>query len=227
MSEVVAIIVDGTVVQPVLDVAAAVASVAGAVVRRVDVTADASADRILTALADAPTVVGVLSTDWLARDPGWRLMQSVHRPVVLVPADGPGRRRMISRALVPLDGTPESAAAVAQTVALLARAGVDLVILHVFDASTVPKYWNHSAHAHQAWQTEFLARFCEPSGVRLELRSGQAGEHVLDVAAAERVDLIALGWSQHLGAGRARTVRSTVQQATVPVMLVPMATDPV
>lgn len=225
MSEVVAVIVAGAAEQPVLDVATAVASVAGAIVRRVDVTADASADRILTALADAPTVVGVLSTEWLARDPGWHLMQRAQKPLVLVPADGPGRHRMISRALVPLDGTPESAAAVAQTLALLSRAGVDLVILHVFDASTVPKYWNHSAHAHQAWQTEFLARFCEPPGVRLELRSGQAGEHVLDVAAAERVDLIALGWSQHLGAGRARTVRSTVQQATVPVMLVPMATD--
>jgi nucleotide-binding universal stress UspA family protein len=62
-------------------------------------------------------------------------------------------------------------------------------------------------------------------GARLELRSGVAGEQVVDVAMAEQVDLIALGWSQRLDAGRARTVRRTVTEASVPVMLVPLFTD--
>ena len=60
-------------------------------------------------------------------------------------------------------------------------------------------------------------------GVRLELRTGVAGERVLDVAEAEGADMIALGWSQQLDPGRARTVRRAVLDAVVPVMLVPMA----
>jgi len=36
--------------------------------------------------------------------------------------------------------------------------------------------------------------------------------------------MIALGWSRHLDPGRSRTVRRTVRDAVVPVMLVPMAT---
>ena len=113
----------------------------------------------------------------------------------------------------------------AETVEQFARAGVDLVALHVFDAETVPRFWDQAAHARRAWAEEFLARYCAQPGMRLELRSGVAGEHVLDVAEAERADMIALGWSQHLDPGRARTVRRTVRDAVVPVMLVPMASD--
>ena len=50
-----------------------------------------------------------------------------------------------------------------------------------------------------------------------------AGERVPDVAEAEGADVIALGWSQRLDPGRARTVRRAVLDAVVPVMLVPMA----
>jgi hypothetical protein len=125
--------------------------------------------------------------------------------------------------LVPLDGTPEAAAAVAQTVGLFAGAGVDVVVLHVFDASTVPRFWDQAAHARRAWEEEFMTRFCAQPGARLELRSGAAGQQVVDVAATEGVDLITLGWSQRLDPGRAQTVRRTVLEAAVPVMLVPLA----
>ena len=104
-----------------------------------------------------------------------------------------------------------------------ARAGVDLVALHVFDAETVPRFWDQAAHARRAWAEEFLARYCAQPGARLELRTGVAGERVLDVAEAEGADMIALGWSQQLDPGRARTVRRAVLDAVVPVMLVPMA----
>ena len=143
------------------------------------------------------------------------------KPVVLVPPGAKVRRPAISRVLLPLDGTPESAAAVAGTMGLLARAGVDLVVLHVFDAATVPRFWDQAAHAHRAWAEEFLARNAAAAGARLELRSGSPGEQVVEVAGAEQADLIALGWSQHLDAGRSRTVRRSVLHAGVPVLLVP------
>jgi hypothetical protein len=98
-----------------------------------------------------------------------------------------------------------------------------VVVLHVFDASTVPRFWDQAAHARRAWEEEFMTRFCAQPGARLELRSGAAGQQVVDVAATEGVDLITLGWSQRLDPGRAQTVRRTVLEAAVPVMLVPLA----
>ena len=133
---------------------------------------------------------------------------------------------MIGRALIPLNGSAESAAAISETIRLLAHAGVDLVVLHVFDATTVPKFWDQPAHAEQAWQDEFLARYCDQPGVRLQVRSGVPGEHVLDVATAEQVDLIALGWSQQIDEARAQTLRQTLRDAQVPVLVVPIVTSP-
>ena len=109
------------------------------------------------------------------------------------------------------------------TVDLLAGAGIEIVALHVYTAATIPKFQDHAVHAERAWEAEFLSRYCAQPGVRLHMRSGVTAEQVLDVAAAEDVDLVVLGWSQRLDEGRARTVRRTVRDANVPVMLVPLA----
>lgn len=174
---------------------------------------------VLDELGAASSTLAVLPCHDLSRL-CWPVLQRARKPVVLVP---PAYRdaRAIGRALIPLDGTPEAAAAVAETVALLGGAGVDLVVLHVFRAETVPRFWDHPGHADVVWRDEFLARNLDLPGVRLQVRSGTPGEHVLDVAAAEQVDLIALGWSQHLDEGRALTLRDTVGRSPVPVLIVP------
>jgi len=226
MRTVLATLASGVVKGPVTDLATAIADVAGVGVRHIDLpSGDAvgQATRVLAELADRDTVLGVLPAGAPRQDLCWQVLRGAAKPVVLVPPTLRATPHVISRVLIPLDGTPESTAAVAGTMDLLALAGVDIVVLHVFDADTVPKFWDHPGHADQAWQAEFLARHCTQPGVRLELRSGVAGEHVLDVAAAEKVDLIALGWSKHLDGDRARTVRRTVLEADVPVMLVPIA----
>ena len=229
MTHVLAVLGGGKADVSVIGTAAAVAEIARAQVQRVSPAGDLSAQRaagqVLRALHSPGTLLVVLAGDELSRPIWWRVVQRSAKPVVLVPAAARGRRAEIRRVLLPLDGTAESAAAVAETVEQFARAGVDLVALHVFDAETVPRFWDQAAHARGAWEEEFLARYCAQPGVRLELRSGVAAEHVLDVAEAERADMIALGWSQHLDPGRARTVRRTVRDAVVPVMLVPMASE--
>jgi len=111
------------------------------------------------------------------------------------------RPRRIRRVLLPLDGTARSAAAVAEVAERFAHGGAELVVLHVFDAQTVPKFWDQHAHASQAWEQEFLARYCALPGARLALRSGAAAEHVAKVAGAEHADMIALAWSQRLEPG--------------------------
>ncbi|WP_225728984.1 MULTISPECIES: universal stress protein [unclassified Nocardia] len=179
---------------------------------------DAPAEVFLRALADPAIALGVLARDAAA----WPIVQATAKPVVLVPEGIP--HSVIQRVLVPLDGTEEATTAVAETVRLFRTAGMEIVVLHVFDRKTVPAYWDQAAHARDAWEEEFLARYCTPyfSGPKqkLTLRNGAPGETVVDVAAAS-ADLIVLGWSQQVRPGRAETVRRTVAAATVPVLLVP------
>lgn len=81
------------------------------------------------------------------------------KPVVLVPRDlRAAAPELIERILVPLDGTTESAETVAETVALYAASGADIVVLHVFDETTVPKFWDQAVHARKSWDEEFLPR---------------------------------------------------------------------
>jgi nucleotide-binding universal stress UspA family protein len=227
MSHILAAVQDGPNESAVSGVAAAIGHVVGSAVRRLDLPAGSSPDQsarvVLTALEDPSALLAVLTAERSARATCWVVMQHAAKAIVLVPPNAPRRAETIGRVLVPLDGTPESAAAVSRTVDLLANAGVDLVALHVFDADTVPRFWDQPAHAASAFTAEFLARNVPPTGARLELRSGSPGEHIVDVAAAEGADLIALGWSQQLDPGRARTVRRCVQDSTVPIMLIPVS----
>lgn len=227
MTQVLAVLGGGEIESCVIDTASAVAEITHAQVRRVSLAADQNADQaaaqVLRALRRPGTAVAVLAGDERSRPIWWHVVQRSTRPVILVPAGARGRQHAIRRVLVPLDGTAESAAAVAETVEQFARAGVDLVVLQVFDAGNVPRFWDQAAHAGEAWAEEFLARYCAQPGVRLEIRSGVTEEHLLDVAEAERADMIALGWSQQLDPGRAPTVRRAVLDAVVPVMLVPVA----
>ena len=145
------------------------------------------------------------------------------KPVVLTPVHkGVSASEHIARILVPLDGTAESAETVAGTVAIFAASGADIVALHVFDETKVPKFWDQAAHARKSWDEEFLARYCHHPDARLEVRSGSPGENILDVAATEQADLIALGWTQNLSPGRALTVRAIVGNSSTPILLLPV-----
>lgn len=224
MNTVVAAFERGDQRESIVGTAAAVATIVGANVREVDLTAEGhlsgSVVRVLAELVDPETVLAVLPRATSIDDLAWQVLQQVRKPIIVTPTDRPPGR--ISRALIPLDGTPESAAAIAETIRLLAQAGVDLIVLHVFDAATVPRFWDHPEHAEPVWQKEFLARYCDQPGAHVELRSGVAGDLVLDLAATENVDLIAVGWSQRLDQGHARTLRRTLRDANVPVLVVPI-----
>jgi nucleotide-binding universal stress UspA family protein len=68
---------------------------------------------------------------------------SAAKPVVVVPPeprDPPPAG--LHRVLVPLDGTADTARAVEQTMSWFAGSGVEIVSLHVFDATTVPRFWD-------------------------------------------------------------------------------------
>jgi nucleotide-binding universal stress UspA family protein len=211
--------------EPVQSVAAALADVLHARVRVLEDSTGGEvplADRVLAVLDEADVSACAMPASPDPRAACWSVIARAAKPVLLVPRLEYPQYRRISRALLPLDGTAESAEAVRELAALLDEAGADLLVLHVFDAGTVPMFWDQRSHAHRAWADEFLSRTGAPRHARMELRSGSPAEHVVKLARTEDIDLIALGWSRRLSTGRAQTVRESVLHAPAPVLLLPV-----
>jgi nucleotide-binding universal stress UspA family protein len=150
------------------------------------------------------------------------LITSLLKPVVVVPPDAP--RTGVHRVLVPLEGTAPTSLAPKEIIELSRDASVEVVLLHVHDAASVPAFTDQPQHQAAAWGQEFVARYC-PWGignVTLELRVGRRAEQILAVAKSHDCDLIALGWSQEVAAGRAPVVREVLERGRLPVLLVPV-----
>lgn len=150
------------------------------------------------------------------------LVESVRKPVVVVPPDAPGAAGdPIRRLLAPLEGTVESAVPVATGLAELIDSEVELVVLHVFTATSVPGALDDPARDLAIWGDEFIARFC-PRADRILLRTGPVGLRVTDVCRDDDIDLIVLSWSQNVTPGHAEVVRHVLATSAVPVLLLPV-----
>lgn len=151
------------------------------------------------------------------------VITSVRRPIVLVPPRV-SRVAHIDRILVPLDGTQASASALASIVDRARARNVEVVALHVTEASTVPRFSEQPQHETDAWAEEFLARYCRfsPADVRLEMRIGAPADQVLRVAEDAHCQLLALSWAQVLAPERALVVRRAIEQSEIPILLTPV-----
>jgi hypothetical protein len=148
---------------------------------------------------------------------------SLLKPVVVVPPDAAGSDAL-RRVLIPLEGTVSTSLAPRSIIEVACGADLDVLVLHVHDAASLPSFTDQPQHEGAAWAQEFLARYC-PWGVglvHLETRVGTSAAVVPAVAEERGCDLIALGWSQDLAPGRAAVVRAALERARVPVMLVPV-----
>jgi nucleotide-binding universal stress UspA family protein len=172
----------------------------------------------------AAVVVGSRSKRVGARPAGHtalEIMTSVEKPLFTVPPDT-HLPYVLKRLLVPLDASATSAAAARETLLLGCRCGLDMVVLHVHDIDTLPMFDDHPHHETRAWIDEFIARNCPQSvDVAVELRIGHPHQRVLEVARETQADLIILGWAQDFSPGRAATVRKTLADSIVPVLLLP------
>jgi nucleotide-binding universal stress UspA family protein len=145
------------------------------------------------------------------------------KPVVVVPPDAE-RLDSLRRVLVPLEGTTSTSLAPKGIIELAHDAEVEVVVLHVHDADSLPAFTDQPQHEARAWKEEFVARYC-PWGIgkiSLELRVGRREEEILAVAAETQSQLIALGWSQELAAGRAPVISRVLERGRLPVLLVPV-----
>lgn len=154
------------------------------------------------------------------------LAVSLPKPLVVVPPDVP-TPSALRRVLVPLDGSPRTAATLEGVMHLAASSPLEIVVLHVYEADAIPLFSDQRQYELEAWAWEFLHRHCpHPEQVALEVRTGVPGEQVLNVAREDRADLIALGWSQDLSVGHAAVVRGVLERSTLPTLLIPLGATP-
>ena len=226
-TQVLAVLGGGPAEAPVIDTAAALAEIAHARVRRVSLAADLSAEQaeaqVLGALDSPGIVLAVLARDERSR-PIWGASRSgpPGRWSWCPPRRGAGGRRSAGCSC---RWTGRRSRQRRWPVRWNSSLAPESISWRCTCSTLRPCHGSgiRPRTPRRAWAEEFLARYCAQPEVRLELRTGVAGEHVLDVAEAERADMIALGWSQQLDPGRAHTVRRAVLDAVVPVMLVPIA----
>lgn len=219
MSELLAVLEEHQDPDDVLMLADAVASLLSLRVRPLRIpTSEASVSAVVAEVAAASVSAAVLRGH---PDPDamfWEVIQQSRKPIVVTPFGDADLSRPIARVLLPLDGTPETAKAVNPTVGRLLASGAEVLAAHVFDASTVPAFWDQAAHSREPWTREFLLRNL-PAVHRLDLRSGQPPEEILAESEDMGSDLILLGWSQRLAGDRAPIVRLALE-GNVPLMLV-------
>ena len=156
-------------------------------------------------------------------------------PVVIVPSIRFRHPWALRQLLLPHDGTPTSAAAIAPTADLASRAGADLVVLHVATLGAerpaesgtfaVPRYLDQPQHEWPAWSREFLERvrglghLANIEKIRLVLAHGEASTAILEFARRNGSDMIALAWRGSLEPERAQTIRRVIRNASCPVIV--------
>jgi nucleotide-binding universal stress UspA family protein len=165
-----------------------------------------------------------------------RALQTAGSSVIVV---RPGHRcRRLARILVPLDGTPSTAAAVAPAgeLARLAGASLDLVMVGQIEKPTpvpvelgtmvTPQYVDQPQHEWPAFSQEFLSRFLGaigrcPRGVpaRFFLRAGDPATEILRAAKELDSDLIALVWHGGCEGDHGRVFRRILHDAGLPVLV--------
>ncbi len=235
--------------RPVLETALGIARLTGATVEAVHVpdgsveTPESLATRsgvpfrlldgpIEPALLDASAgpdviaaVLGARATPGGRRPTGptaLRLLERASKPIVVVPPEAVGvSPRPFRRLLLPLEGTQLSSRPVAECLCPLIVGDVELLVLHVFTATTMPRVLDRPGRDLQLLGGEFLARYC-PNATQIELRTGSVSSQVGAVCRDEDADLIVLSWSQDSSAGHATVIRDVLSHATVPVLLLPV-----
>ena len=236
--------------KPVLDAAVAIAPLFGASVEAVHVgepggrTAEAIAEAagvafrcvggatvpaLLQAIAAEETVGAVIGARGALTGPtpaghtALAVAEEVAKPVVVVPPDLAARPREPAKIVVPLDGTPETAEAVRDLVHLIAGRRAEIVVVHVFDTRTVPRFLDRPARDLETLGREFLERYCREIGARFVWRTGSARGAVAELAEGDGNALVVLAWNGNLSSGHGAVVAEVLARARIPVLLLPVS----
>ncbi len=198
---------------------------------------------ILETVRNAEVQLVVLTTHGRAieegRRPGRVAEQVIARttaPVVLVRPEAPPVRRKLKKLLLPVDGTPRTAAALQPATDLAARLGARIDLLYVAPRAsalpaergsiTAPRYVDQKQHEWPAWADEVVERLavccanCPPEvPVEMYLAHGDIGAEIERFAIEHKSDAVVLVRRSRLQTGRAIIMRTVMNRAPCPILI--------
>ena len=149
-----------------------------------------------------------------------QIADAISKPVLVVPPEAEPIAS-VHTVVIAMEGTNRNARSFKPTMSIAAGADVDLVVVHVDDQDTIPRFSDQIAHETDAFANEFLARNAHDApNARLELRIGVPADEIIDAADSARADLIAIGWPQAHDVHKGTTAREILDRSHVPVLLV-------
>ncbi len=202
---------------------------------------------ILRASADPLVALVVLTTHGHIIEPGRSLgrvaeqvIAGATQPILLIrPEATPGAFQpgaALRRLLLPLDGTPTTAALLTPATGLASRLSAAVDLLYVAGVGAppdepgsigAPQYVDQPQHEWPLWANEVISRLldacaqCPPNvPVRIFLAHGDAGEVIARFAAEHMSDAVVLARRSRLEPGRATVLRTVLDQTPCPVLLV-------
>jgi len=203
---------------------------------------------ILRLTEDPQVALLVLTTHGREIEPGRHLghvaeavIARATQPVLLVRPEAAAGPHVVAaelrQFLVPLDGTPTTAGALAPAIALAGQLGATLDLLYVAakgvtgaverDSIGAPRYVDQPQHEWPAWGDEVVAhlRACcgeLPAGVaaRVFLMTGDIDDAIARFAAEHHEDAVVLVRRSQLEPGRAVILRAVLDRTPCPVLLV-------
>ncbi|WP_292936234.1 universal stress protein [Noviherbaspirillum sp.] len=168
---------------------------------------------------------------------GRQVLETVTCPVLVVPPDKDMSAWRWRKELLPQDGTPGCAGALAQIINRSASLGIENLVLRIAGANVgqptepgslaTPRYVDHPQYEWEQWGQEFLDRICgmgarvDEGKLTLLMASGEPGAETIRVAREKEVDMIVLPWHCAIGSGRAHLIKAVLRGAHCPVLLLP------
>ncbi|MEO6418899.1 MAG: universal stress protein [Polyangiaceae bacterium] len=150
------------------------------------------------------------------------LITALKKTVIVVPPTA-ARRTKLSRVLIALDGTREYAESLEGVIQLAQGRHVSLILVHVHEYRSAPRFNDQPQHETPAWAEEFLARYApaSPHDVEFHVGVGSPCNYILRIAELRDVHLIALSCVQLLAPGHSVVARELLERSEVPLLIVP------
>ena len=167
-----------------------------------------------------------------------RVVAQTTRPVLIVKPESPTTGfRGLKRLLVPIDGTPKTAAALHPITELAAALGAAIDLLYVAapdqeapterGSMTAPRYVDQPQHEWPQWAAEVVNRLAtccagcpDEVPVRIFLAQGEIGAEIARFAAENQTDAIVLVRRSRFQPDRAKVIRSVLGQTSCFVIIV-------
>jgi nucleotide-binding universal stress UspA family protein len=227
---VVAFVDDTPVATLVAETAATVAHAVDAELNMISIDESDVVDaEIVRLLENDDVVFGVLGGRSLASKPellghvAHAVATNSQRSLIIVPPTATPLTGSNLRFLLPLDGKSRTTNAVVPVVAdLLAPIGT-IVVVHVFDSSTVPMFFT-SPEDRAVLADDFAARHfggVAETTVQPRLCVGRPADEIIAAIDREEPDAVVVCWSQRIDAGRAEVIRRLLADGRVPIILHP------